>query len=90
MPTGCCVAYEPVGWKTPSSSTLPLSAPYVWSASGLAIENAVSESAPTIELDGLVIWIVAVLGSTTSQPTKVLGGRSSDSLWLKPPKTVCQ
>src|SRR4051794_27141008 len=37
VPIGCCVANEPVGWKTPVESTVPASAPYAFSAAGEAM-----------------------------------------------------
>src|SRR5664280_3734849 len=37
VPTGCCVANVPLGWKTPVASTVPASASYFFSAAGLAM-----------------------------------------------------
>src|ERR671932_224182 len=46
VPVGCCVEYVPVGWKTPLSSTSPLSASYFLSAVGLAMPKFDNASAP--------------------------------------------
>ena len=64
---GCSVPNVPVGWKIPSASTVPSSAPNSWSAFGLAIPNADREMAPMTEDDGFVSVITAVFSSTASQ-----------------------
>ena len=67
MPIGCSVPNVPVGWKTPSASTVPSSAPNSVSAFGLAIEKLESERAPRMADDGLVSVMTAVPSSGASQ-----------------------
>ena len=92
VPVGCCVAYVPVGWKTPSASTLPWFAPYLFIAVGLSIENDGSESAPRNDADAAVRLIVTVELLFTLQLLKRLpfGAPDFGSYVLNPPKTVCQ
>ena len=61
VPVGCCVAYVPVGWKTPLGVDRALvGAVLLLIAVGLPMENEGSESAPMNEADGAVRLIVIV------------------------------
>src|SRR5262249_48601811 len=52
VPTGCCVANVPVGWKTPVASTVPASAWYFLSAAGDAMPKFGSPIADRKDDDG--------------------------------------
>ena len=82
----------PVGWKTPSASTLPWLAPYFAIAVGLSMKNDGSESAPMNDADADVRLIVAVEVPAALQLLKRLpfGAPDFASYFLKPPNTVCQ
>ena len=67
MPIGCSVPNVPLGWKTPSASTVPASALNSFSAFGLAIENACCESAGMNVADGFVRLRTTVFASVASQ-----------------------
>ncbi len=92
VPVGCAVAYVPVGWKTPSESTEPWSAPYFCMAVGLPMKNDGSDSAPRNAADGAVSAIVTVELPVAVQLEKRLpfGAPDFGSYVLNPPKTVCQ
>ena len=92
VPVGCCVAYVPVGWKTPLASTEPWLAPYFCSAVGLPMENEGSERPARNDAEGDVRLIVIVELLTTLQLLKRLpfGAPDFASYVLNPPKIVCQ
>src|SRR5919198_1206526 len=52
VPIGCSVENLPPGWKTPFASTLPLFAPYFFSAVGLMIAKFRSASPARNDADG--------------------------------------
>ena len=62
----------PVGWKTPSASTLPWFAPYLFIAVGLSIENDGSDIAPMNDADGSFRLIVMLEPLFTLQLLKRL------------------
>ena len=86
MPIGCSVPKVPVGWKTPSASTVPSSALNSVSAFGLAIENACCASAGMNVADGFVSVMTAVDSSCASQLWKRLssGAPLSGSVFGEP------
>src|SRR3954452_18945546 len=68
VPVGCCVAYVPVGWKTPFEATEPWFAPYFTIAVGLSIENEGAESALMNESDRCVRYSLTVDLPNALQP----------------------
>jgi hypothetical protein len=92
VPVGCCVAYVPVGWKTPSASTLPWFAPYLFIAVGLSMENDGSDSPAMNDADGDVRLMVTLDVPCAAQLLNRLpfGAPDFGSYFLNPPKMVCQ
>jgi len=68
VPVGCCVAYVPVGWKTPFESTEPWLAPYFAIAVGLSIEKEAAERAAMNDADRCVRNSLTVYFPTALQP----------------------
>ena len=93
VPVGCCVAYVPVGWKTPFDVDAALVRAVLRSSpSGSPCENDGSDSAPRNDADGSVRLIVMLELLFTLQLLKRLpfGAPDFGSYFLNPPKTVCQ
>src|SRR5258707_14649884 len=68
VPIGCCVPNVPVGWNTPSESTVPASAWYFFRAVGLAMPKFVSASAPRNDDERRFRMILAEYFPSALQP----------------------
>src|SRR3954447_6265926 len=68
VPIGCCVANEPVGWKTPVESTVPASAWYFLSAAGEAMPKFGRPIAARKDVERRVSISVTLLWPDALQP----------------------